>query len=254
MTHEIVRHHDADHLATETAARLATSIALVQASFGSASVVLTGGRIAGALMFALADPMTADAVDWSRLDLWWGDERYLPAGDSERNDFLADTRLLSQVNSDPTRIHRICGPDQSESVLEAALSYADKVTAAAQTRALDGRPAFDLVLLSIGPDGHIASLFPESPSLTATDLVIAVHDSPKPPSNRVTLSFDALNDSTEAWLLASGPEKANVVNLMLTQGAGPLQIPAAGVSAIERTLLLLDESAAGQLSTDIGKR
>ncbi|MGI9135558.1 MAG: 6-phosphogluconolactonase, partial [Candidatus Nanopelagicales bacterium] len=89
MSHEIIRHHDADDLATATAARLVTTIAQLQADYGSASIVLTGGRIAGSILFALADPVASTAVDWSRLDLWWGDERYLPAGDDERNDTLA---------------------------------------------------------------------------------------------------------------------------------------------------------------------
>lgn len=101
MTREIIRHHDAEDLAASTAARLVTTLAQVQADFGSASLMLTGGRIAGSLLFSLADPIAAEALDWSRLDLWWGDERYLPAGDVERNDWLADTRLLSQVAIPP---------------------------------------------------------------------------------------------------------------------------------------------------------
>jgi 6-phosphogluconolactonase len=113
---------------------------------------------------------------------------------------------------------------------------------------------FDVVLLSIGPDGHIASLFPESASLRSPELVLAVVDSPKPPPVRVTLSLAALNDCSQAWLLASGDEKSNVIELMLTRGAGPLQIPAAGIEGAEHTLLLIDESAASKLATDIGKR
>jgi 6-phosphogluconolactonase len=254
VTREIIRHHDADDLATAIAARLVTTIARIQADQERASIVLTGGRIAGTLMFALADPMVAGAIDWSRLDLWWGDERYMPAGDPERNDFLADERLLSQVDIDPSCIHRIPGPDASVSPEESAQAYARDISAAARLRALNGRPLFDIVLLSIGPDGHVASLFPESPSLTSEEAVLAIHDSPKPPSVRVTLGFGALNDSTECWLLASGGEKADVVNLMLTQGAGFLQIPAAGIDARERTLLLIDETAASKLTADIGKR
>lgn len=254
MSREIVRHHDADDLSESTAARLATTIARIQADLGSASVVLTGGRIAGELMFALSDPMTSGAIDWSRLDLWWGDERYLPTGDPERNDYLVDARLLPQVEIDPARVHRILGPDSTSSAEDSARAYTQEVIAAAEVRSAVGRPAFDIVLLSIGPDGHVASLFPESPSLTSTEVALAIHGSPKPPPTRVTLGFGALNDCTQAWILASGAEKADVIDLMLTQGAGFLQIPAAGIDARERTLLLIDETAASKLAADIGWR
>jgi 6-phosphogluconolactonase len=254
MTREIIRHHDAEDLAASTAARLVTTLAQVQADFGSASLVLTGGRIAGSLLFSLADPIAAEALDWSRLDLWWGDERYLPAGDVERNDWLADTRLLSQVAIPPSSVHRIAGPDTSASAQDAAEAYAREMAECADRRAIQGRPAFDVVLLSIGPDGHVASLFPETSTLESSQSAIAVLHSPKPPPVRVTLGFSALNDCTEAWLLASGEEKATVVDLMLTQGGGYLQIPAAGISGIGRTLLLIDESAAGKMAADVGRR
>lgn len=254
MSREIIRHHDADDLAAATAARLVTTIARVQADHGSASVVLTGGRIAGALLFALADPVSSDAIDWSRLDLWWGDERFLESGDDDRNDTLADIRLLSVVDMDGSHVHRIAGPDTAEDAEAAASDYATLISAAVERRRLDGRPAFDIVLLSIGPDGHVASLFPESPALESHALALAVHGSPKPPPVRVSMGFTALNDCTEAWLLASGEEKAEVIEMMLTRGAGRLQIPAAGIEAIERTLLLIDESAASGLTADIGKR
>jgi len=252
MSHEIVRHHDAEDLAVSTAARLVTTVVNLLDIHDRVSVVLTGGRIAGVVLFALADPITSGAIDWSRVDLWWGDERYLPVGDPERNDTLAETRLLSQVSIPASCIHRMAGPESSESAGAAAEAYADELAAYARSR--DGRPLFDIVLLSIGPDGHVASLFPESAQLRSGELVMAVVDAPKPPPTRVSLGFTALNDCTQAWLLASGEEKAEVVDLMLTKGAGPLQIPAAGISASERTLLLIDESAASRLATDIGTR
>ena len=254
MSLEIIRHHDADDLADAVAARLVTSIARIQADHGDASVVLTGGRIAGSVLFALADPMAADAIDWNRVDLWWGDERYLPGGDPERNDYLADTHLLSQIAIPPACVHRIHGPDSSETVEDAAMSYASGLIAAASARRREGRPMFDIVLLSIGPDGHVASLFPEAASLRSDAVTLAIVDSPKQPPVRVTMGLNTLNDCSEAWLLASGEEKADVVDLMLTQGAGVLQIPAAGVQGRQRTLLLTDESAASKLTADIGKR
>ena len=123
MSREIVRHHDAADLADAVAARLVTIIARTQADHGSVSIVLTGGRIAGRVLYALADPMAADTIDWSRVDLWWGDERYLPTGDPERNDYLADTHLLSQINIPSSCVHRIPGPDTSATVEDAAMAF-----------------------------------------------------------------------------------------------------------------------------------
>lgn len=254
MTLEIVRHHDAQDLATATAARIATSVARLQAEYGSASIVLTGGRIAGELMFALADPMTSGAIDWSRLELWWGDERYLEAGHAERNDYLADTRLLMQVDIPAENVHRVFGPDASATVVESASTYAADIESSAATRAREGRPAFDIVLLSVGPDGHVASLFPETASLTSDASTLAIHNSPKPPPVRVSLGYTSLNDCSEVWLLASGEEKADIIDMMMTQGAGFLQVPAVGVKGEDRTLLLIDESAASKLTADIGRR
>jgi 6-phosphogluconolactonase len=251
---EIIRHHDADDLAAALAARLVTTIARIQSDHGEASIVLTGGRIAGSVLFALADPMASDAIDWTRVDLWWGDERYLPSGDPERNDYLADTHLLTQITIPSTCVHRILGPDSAETVEDAALTYAAELSVTAAARRRKGRPMFDIVLLSIGPDGHVASLFPEAGSLRSEAVTLAIVDSPKPPPVRVSMGFSALNDCSEAWLMASGEEKADVVDLMLTQGAGFLQIPAAGIQGRQRTLLLIDESAASKLTADIGKR
>jgi 6-phosphogluconolactonase len=251
---EIIRHPDADDLAAALAARLVTTIARIQSDHGEASIVLTGGRIAGSVLFALADPMASDAIDWTRVDLWWGDERYLPSGDPERNDYLADTHLLTQITIPSTCVHRILGPDSAETVEDAALSYAAELSVTAAARRRKGRPMFDIVLLSIGPDGHVASLFPEAGSLRSEAVTLAIVDSPKPPPVRVSMGFSALNDCSEAWLMASGEEKADVVDLMLTQGAGFLQIPAAGIQGRQRTLLLIDESAASKLTADIGKR
>jgi 6-phosphogluconolactonase len=251
---EIIRHHDANDLAAALAARLVTTIARIQSDHGDASIVLTGGRIAGSVLFALADPMASDAIDWTRVDLWWGDERYLPSGDPERNDYLADTHLLTQITIPSTCVHRILGPDSAETVEDAALTYASELSVTAAARRHEGRPMFDIVLLSIGPDGHVASLFPEAGSLRSEAVTLAIVDSPKPPPVRVSMGFSALNDCSEAWLMASGEEKADVVDLMLTQGAGFLQIPAAGIQGRQRTLLLIDESAASKLTADIGKR
>ena len=107
-------------------------------------------------------------------------------------------------------------------------------------------PHFDVVLLGIGEDGHVASVFPEHPVGDETRRSSAVRDSPKPPPIRITLTLPTLNTADEVWVIASGDGKAEAVGMALA-GAGPCQVPAAGVHGAERTLWLLDRAAAAEV-------
>lgn len=240
----VIVHADANLLAQAVAARLIVKMIDAQASRGQATVVLTGGGIAGDVYRAIRELPARDAVDWSRVDLWWGDERFLPAGHPERNETQARQALLDAVPLDPARVHPmpaadgVDGPDPEA----AAARYAATLAAAARpgTAAL---PHFDVLLLGIGADGHVASVFPEHPVAYETRPVSAVRGSPKPPPIRITLTRPALNTADEVWLIASGTAKARAVQLGLA-GAGPVQVPVAGVHGVSRTLWLLDRSAA----------
>lgn len=143
---------------------------------------------------------------------------------------------------------------QYASVEDAASAYADELAAAARPEGYgEAVPRFDVLLLGIGPEGHVASIFPESPAAYDERPVVAVHGSPKPPPVRLSLTFPALRAAREVWVLAAGAEKAAAVRLVL-YGAGPVQVPAAGARGRERTLLLLDEPAAGQLPVALRRR
>jgi len=236
---------DKDVLAAAIAARLISSLADAQALRGAASVVLTGGGIGLGSLRAVAESPARDAVDWSRVDVWWGDERYVRAGDTERNETGARAALLDQLPLDPARVH-VMAAESAEGPEAAAEAYAAELAAAAPAGA--DVPAFDVCLLGVGPDGHVASLFPEHPGTQDSRPAFAVHGSPKPPPTRISLSFDAIRAAREVWLLVAGPEKADAVALALSGEAGERQIPAAGVSGTERTLWLLDRAAASKLS------
>ena len=108
-------------------------------------------------------------------------------------------------------------------------------------------------LLGLGPDGHVASLFPEHPSSQASGRVIAVRNSPKPPPDRLSLTLEVLNTSAEVWFLVSGEDKAEATALAL-QGAGPVQVPGANAHGTDRTLWLLDQAAASKLPPDLAER
>jgi 6-phosphogluconolactonase len=257
----LVPHRDAGVLARAAAARLITSLVDGQAARGEASVVLTGGGIGIALLRAVRSSPAVDAVDWSRLDVWWGDERFVPADSADRNDRQAREALLDHVPVDPKRVfpmgHR-AAPTAGGDVegAEASGGYADPESAAAEyaallaARAAPGAavPVFDVVLLGLGPDGHIASLFPNASGVVATEPVVAVHDSPKPPPERVSLTLPTVQSAREVWVVAAGEEKADAVAASFS-GAGPITVPATGAVGRERTLWLVDRAAAARLAS-----
>lgn len=246
----VVVHQDAALLAQAAAARLITRLVDAQAARGSGSAVLTGGGMGGAVLAALAGSPARDAVDWQRVDLWWGDERYLPAGHPDRNETQARRALLDTVALDPARVHPMPasdGPDGPD-VDAAAARYADELAGAARQEGTRGPvPVLDVLMLGVGPDAHVASLFPDLPAVHEQErTVVGVHGAPKPPPTRISLTLPAITAADEVWLLVAGQEKASAVGLSL-QGAGPVQAPAGSAVGRRSTLWLLDRPAAAQV-------
>ena len=251
----VIVHRDAELLAGAAAARLVTRLVDVQAARGRASVVLTGGGVGIATLAALARMPARDAIDWRNLDVWWGDERFLPSGHPDRNETQARAALLDQVGLDPARIHAMPASDgpHGDDPEAAATAYARSLRAAKQAEDHGPAPAFDVLLLGVGPDGHVASLFPEKPALYEEErAALAVRGAPKPPPTRITLTLPAIRCAAEVWLLAAGAEKAPAVHLALS-GAGPVQVPAAGAAGRQRTLWLLDRAAAARVPSALAR-
>ncbi|WP_329032635.1 6-phosphogluconolactonase [Streptomyces sp. NBC_01725] len=246
---QLVVHRDKELMAQAAAARLITRIVDAQAARGSASIVLTGGRNGNGLLAALSAAPARDAVDWTRLDLWWGDERFLPGGDPERNDTQARAALLDSVPLDPARVHTMPASDgpYGSDIEAAAAAYATELAAAARPEDHARVPSFDVLMLGVGPDTHVASLFPELPGVRESErTVVAVRGAPKPPPLRISLTLPAIRAAHEVWLLAAGEDKAEAAEIVLS-GAGEVQAPAAGAYGRARTLWLLDEAAASKL-------
>ena len=237
---EVVVRDDANDLARHVAAALLDLVEQVQAAGDVPDVCLTGGTIADAVHREVARQSVGRNVDWRRVELWWGDERYVSSDDGERNAGQARAAWLSHVDLDPDRVHEMPAADEEYvGVMDAAAAYGEEVRA-------HGSGRFDLVMLGVGPDGHVASLFPGTPQLDADSITVAVTDSPKPPPQRVSLTFPALNRSRQVWFLASGEGKAEAVARALG-GADVHDVPAAGVRGQERTVWFLDTDAAAQL-------
>jgi len=253
-TPEIVVHADAGLLAKAVAARLVTRLVDAVAARDTASLVLTGGGIGTAVLAELAATPARDAVDWRRVDIWWGDERFLPAGHPERNETGARAALLDHVDCDPARVRPMPGPDgpDGDDPEAAAARYASWLRAATRPEDHGSVPSFDILMLGIGPEGHVASLFPGMPALYDERPAVAVRGSPKPPPTRLTLTLPSIRAAREVWILASGAEKADAVALALSD-AGPVQVPAAGARGRQRTLFLLDADAAVKIPPGVGR-
>jgi 6-phosphogluconolactonase len=205
------------------------------AARGRFACALPGGSVAEAFLPRLAGA----AVDWSRTDLFWGDERAVPPTDPDANYGLARRLLLDRIPIGPAHVHRIHGEEPD---LEAA--------AAAYARELAGtigaRP-LDLVLLGMGPDGHVCSLFPDHAALgESVRTVVAIHDSPKPPPARITLTLVPLTGAALVCVAAFGTEKAAAVRAALEVPDSRLPV-ALAARAGAHALFLLDRAAASGL-------
>jgi 6-phosphogluconolactonase len=235
----VVVHPDEESLAAEVAKRLLERLAAAQAEGRVPSIALTGGGVAAKLHREVARRSPA-GVDWSRVDVWWGDERFVSADDPERNAGQARADLLDHVGVEPARVHEM--PAAGAMTLdEAAVAYGQEVRAA-------GSGLFDVTMLGMGPDGHVASLFPRHPALDVDDRVaVAVRDAPKPPPERISLTYGALNRSRCVWFLVTTEQKAEAVSSALG-GDDEHDTPAAGVRGRDETVWFLDAAAARLLS------
>ncbi|MFK0072340.1 6-phosphogluconolactonase [Arthrobacter woluwensis] len=264
MTHEprVSVHPDSQVLMAAIAARLVTKLVDAQDRFGEATVVLTGGTVGIGTLRAVAESAAAPAVNWRRVNFWWGDERFVGAEDADRNAVQAQKALLDSLDLDPERVHVPGSSDEFDSVDDAAADYARRLAeAAAAEHAADysdqrpdvapALPRFDVLLLGVGPDAHVASLFPEMAGIREKEaLVVGVQDSPKPPPQRISLTLPAINTADEVWMVVAGDDKAGAVGLALA-GAGTVQVPAAGPRGRNRTLWLIDEAAAAKVPENL---
>jgi 6-phosphogluconolactonase len=251
---EVLVHSGATLLAKAVAARLVTKLVDSVAARGTASIVLTGGGIGTAVLAELAAAPARDAVDWRHLDIWWGDERFLPAGHPERNETSARAALLDHVDTDPARVRPMPGPDgpDGDDPEAAAARYASWLAAATTPEDHGPVPSFDVLMIGIGPEGHVASLFPGMPALYDERPVVAVRGAPKPPPVRLSFTLPSIQAAREVWILASGAEKADAIAMALSD-AGPVQVPAAGARGRLRTLFLIDSDAAAKVPPQISR-
>jgi 6-phosphogluconolactonase len=219
---------------------------------GVAHVVLTGGSVARDVHRAIAGHPDRPSVDWSAVHFWWGDERFLPVGDPERNEQQATNDMLEPLGVPPENIHRMPAsrPDLTSEV--AAEHYLADLAAFAAGGA--HFPEFDIAFAGVGPDGHVLSVFPGLPQAHLDrETVVGVTDSPKPPPERITMSIPLLNRAKRVWLVASGADKAAAIGLALA-GAHVSEVPAAGVSGTHSTKVFIDAQLAADVPDELVER
>lgn len=221
---ELVILEDAEEVAAAVAERLA------RAARAGGHIALTGGRTPE-LAYTEAGQLERD---WSKTELWWSDERCVPPDDELSNYALAERTLLDRLEHEPHSVHRIKGELGKE---KAAADYEREL----------GNTVFDLELLGIGKDGHVASLFPNAPTLMQRGRVLPAEPGLEPFVDRVTLSIAALNSAREIVFAVSGAEKADAARRAFRSIPGP-DTPSSLVRAREgKTTAILDRAAAAKL-------
>lgn len=223
-----------------TADRFVASLAAAIDDRGVARVALSGGGTPKRVYPLLLEPARRDALDWSRVEFFWGDERAVPPDHPESNFGVAYGMLLSQLRGvRADRIHRM--PAEAADLGAAALSYESELRLAFGIRGGE-LPAFDLLWLGMGPDGHTASLFPGSEALEETERWVVGTRAPSPQALRMSLTLPVLNAGRDTIFVVTGADKADALRRIRR---GDRDLPAARVTG-EAVEWIVDAAAAGE--------
>ncbi len=238
-------HADKAAMAETVAERFLRKLGHVLGDDATVHVILTGGTMGAAVLAAVNASPNRDGVAWSRVHFWWGDERWLPRGDAERNETQSREALLDHLDLDPAQIHAFPADGEGLDLDEAAAAFTSELAAHAAEGST--HPHFQITFLGVGPDGHIASLFPERSGVREKSAtVIAVRNSPKPPPERLSLTLPVINSSERIWLVLAGADKASALGLTLA-GVSANEVPAAGANGIKRTDFHVDQEATAEV-------
>lgn len=202
-------------------------------------LAISGGAITTSLLPSLL-PFVGE-VDWSRVRVWLVDERYVPAGDADRNDDQAWDGFFHAASG----VEFVRMPTSDASALGGGCLDAATSAFAATWATIMGERSFDIALIGMGPDGHICSLFPGRVDLEEPSPILAIRNSPKPPPERITVSMPVMRACPEVWLTTAGSAKADALGRAFA-GASPFDLPVAGILS-PSTRVYLDQAAASQI-------
>ena len=223
---DLTLYADAAELTTEVIAQLLQSIEEGLTEGARFDLALTGGTLGLAISKSLVEVLNQNSDDFAGLHIWWSDERFVPAESVERNAFP----FHKTVTNTKIVIHEALASDAAKSIDEAVSDY---------DLALENVD-IDLNVLGLGPDGHVASLFPGIADIDDHRKVFAITDSPKPPAVRVSFTMSLINSAAEVWIVAAGESKADAVTKIIE---GDLSIPASYVRGNSHTRLIVDTEA-----------
>jgi len=245
----VLVHLNKESLSASVAARFITKTVDILDDQEAANVVLTGGSVGIAVLVAINSSPARDTIDWSRVSFWWGDERWVPKGHADRNERQAREALLDHISVPAENVHPFPASDEGDDLEAAAARYAAELALAAPSGAT--LPRFDITFLGVGPDGHIASLFPHQSGIRESQAsVIPILNAPKPPPERLSLTRPALNSSERVWLVLAGSDKASALGLALA-GASRDEVPVAGIKGRKRTVFFVDSEAAAEVPENL---
>jgi 6-phosphogluconolactonase len=229
----INRFSDSNSVAENTASALISKLSSLLETKNEVHLVLTGGTVGIATLAELNANPLRDSLDFKRVNFWWGDERFVSADSPDRNALQARNALLKNLDLEASKVHEFPAADDGLDLDQAAADFAAHVC--------DVAPVFDLVLLGMGPDGHVASLFPGKPEPQSGVLVMAEHDSPKPPPQRLSFTYEALNSANEVWFVVAGADKQDAVSVAM--GDSPQNLPVGRVHGKVLTQWFIDSTA-----------
>jgi len=195
-------------------------------------IALTGGTV-GIASLAAASQLPFNDLDLSRVHIWWGDERYVDADSENRNAVQARNAWLRNLEITADNIHEFPSSESGLTVSEAAQRFNGEFSMCGIH--------FDLMLMGMGPDGHIASLFPGKDNRKSTAAVTYEENSPKPPSQRLSFSYAEINNSNQIWFTVAGSDKASAVAVAF--GDDPESLPVGRVRGKEKTVWYVDQTA-----------
>lgn len=247
----VIVYPDKHSLVEMTIARLCLTISDAGAQREHVHVAIAGGSVGSSLIAGLTSSPLADHVNWPQVHVWWVDERFVPATSPDRNHVAVDDTLTT-LGLRAEHVHKMPSSHDAATPSQGAQAYAAELARFAQSGA--PLPVFDVVVLGMGPDGHIASLFPHHAGLSVDSagqpeqVTLGVTDSPKPPSGRISLSLAAINHARHVWVAAWGAEKAPAVARAIA-GDARENTPAAAVAGLEQTLWLTDLAGASDAAT-----
>lgn len=243
---------DATELAISVAQRFLKVMRAATADGAVVHVALTGGTIGTRVLEVVGTHPERTSIDWSRVHFWWGDERFVLWESTERNEQAARAALLRHIEVPAANVHAAAASDAGISLDEAADAYARELARFGTDE--QAWPSFDVCFLGVGPDGHIASLFPDRAEIQVRDAaVVPVRNSPKPPPERVSLTRPVINSSQRVWMVVSGADKASALGLALA-GASYETVPAAGAKGRRRTRFYVDQAAATDVPVELIER